>query len=547
MVEVNINLQYSSAWQRVGDTYVRGAAFCENQFLNAQLFAERISNTGSKSELKKLLLNVNGFYSIIHMCDDDVLIASDHIRTWPIFYSATDRSIAISDSSYWIDNKFNVRGYDPLVATEYLFSMYASGSDTLSRDVKQTQAGEIVQIDSHSGSVTARDRHYRYVPGASSSTISMSEFDDIMLNVFDRFTQYLDGRRVFLGLSGGLDSRLIALMLARIGYSNVTTFTYGTSDLEPAQDLASSLGFEHIPIQLSHEDYSDIFTPQRLKEIIESVGFIDSIPELRWLIVLDKLNDHELGSSVLTIGHTTMFKPARNPPITTRNYFSKDEFLQDIFEIYYNRWYPTKTGTREMIDTLVENRVLEHLPIDLFIQSGIESVERGVQGLESWYWQERTPKYLINSNESDFAGFHARWFPLWDRELANVQSRIDYKERGERFMKRYLDWLDSTVREDRAEDYEIGLQSFNWKPFAKATLNRFPAVLSNPMTRQYKKRSSSSNYDYSKDNRFGIISKESVGQYDLQYFHPKTVWYLALYESGYFDLAKETELDRAIN
>jgi asparagine synthase (glutamine-hydrolysing) len=68
---------------------------------------------------------------------------------------------------------------------------------------------------------------------------------------------FLAGRTAVIPLSGGFDSRLIAVLMKKLNYENVICFTYGrkTNEVEISQSVASKLGFKWYFVDYDAIDY----------------------------------------------------------------------------------------------------------------------------------------------------------------------------------------------------------------------------------------------------------------------------------------------------
>jgi asparagine synthase (glutamine-hydrolysing) len=55
----------------------------------------------------------------------------------------------------------------------------------------------------------------------------LPRLDKILIGIFERLIRRAQGRTIAVPLSGGYDSRLIVLMLKRLGYRNLLAFSYG--------------------------------------------------------------------------------------------------------------------------------------------------------------------------------------------------------------------------------------------------------------------------------------------------------------------------------
>jgi len=251
---------------------------------------------------------------------------------------------------------------------------------------------------------------------------------------------------------------------------------------------------------------------------------------------------------IVTMGHTPLEKAGKPSMLNRSGFISRNDFIQRMFHMHYNRWYATRSGYKNGVESKIEGTILSSLPVDLFDNSNQESIEEVIEAFEAWYWQERTPKYLLRSQEADRVGLYNRWFPLWDREISESVAQIKYTERANRgFIKRYLNWLDQEVRGSNADSYKITSkkQTPTISDQVEKIVNQIPRDITEPFVRYYKFRKSQQKYPYIDDKRYSIISQTDFEEIGLKYQHPKTLWFYLLYRDGYLEFATETELDRA--
>jgi len=140
---------------------------------------------------------------------------------------------------------------DDNAALEFLLVGYVTGNETLYRDVRQIQSGQMIEFHPNVGSAPIREhRYYRFYPNAQ-STASESQLEEELEHVlnasFTAFRSSCNANRIVVPLSGGLDSRLVAGMLKKQGFENVLCFTYGRPDDEEtviSKAVADALGYD---------------------------------------------------------------------------------------------------------------------------------------------------------------------------------------------------------------------------------------------------------------------------------------------------------------
>jgi len=543
----------SDHWAVVGDTMASGSAFLDGRRLSDEALAERVSAVDGRDELRRLLARANGFFSVVQDAGDRVHVAVDHVRSWPVYYAVTD-DVYVDDSAEWVDEAAAGRGYDPVAATEYLFTGYVPGRDTLSRDVKQVRAGELVTLSRGTEPTATADRYFTFAPAETSAGVDRADLDDAMVEAVRRLIDYADGRTVLLGLSGGFDSRLIALLLSRLGYENTVTYTTdstsGSSDDIPvAARIADDLGFEHVVIRNDHDDYRPLDESAPARALLDEVGYLSEYPHINKPLLASKLAEAGVDPSdaVHVMGHHLLGGSSFLPgELRGRETFGRGEFLDIMWGRHYGNWEaPRGSDWRE----LFEGRLLERLPADPYLTGDAESVPDAVVGSELWYWQERLPKYIMSRREFERLGYDT-WYPLLDRTLFGLFEDSTHRERiGKRVLKRYVRWLDEEVR-DATTDLPDPDATPSPSPSEAAwdglvgVVHALPEPATEFVRGLYKRYDSTD--AYGRDPRYGIVSKAEFDSISFRTIHYRPLLLLYLYDRGYFDLPGTTELDRAL-
>lgn len=555
---MEVHLSDDDYWTKSGDTMVSGSAFFDNKYVSEKEFADRISNITDPEELKRILSQANGFFSIIHDTGEEIYAAVDHVRSWPLYYTITD-DVYISDSAEWVHENGARRGYDPVAGTEYLFTCFVPGKDTLSRDVKQVQAGELVVLSAENGNKDVNgEQYFSYSPVETSSTVNEGEFNEVLVEATNRLIEYADGRTILLGLSGGYDSRLIALMLRRLGYDDVITFTGrsasgSSSESSIAKTIATDLDFEHIELVTTKSDYHHLDDSPEL-ELVNDIGYLSEYPSVNKVVQRRKLQEAGIDPSdvVLVLGHQLLGAGTFLPEwVRDQETLSRSEFFELVWNLHYSHW---ETPRRPQWRRLFEGRILERIPTDLYQTGDVESTPDAIKGFEQFYWQERLPKYIIIRREYMYLGFDV-WYPLLDRALYSFFQKSNYRDRvGKRALKEYVRQLDVQVR-DKKSDLTTGTARSS-KSVSGVAWNRMVSLvhaLPDPakefIRRKYNEYQSKDAYERDprykivSENEFNSISFPKVGEGELH----RTLLLFYLYRRGFFDFCIETEFDRALS
>lgn len=550
---MKIHVSYTSHWAEAGDTMICGNAFLDGTHLSNQELAERISTVDSKNELRSILSRLNGFFSVIHRTGGNTYVAVDHVRSWPLYYASTD-DIYISDSAEWVHRNGAQRGYDPTAVNEYLFTCYITGKDTLSKDVKQIRSGELLTFDPDKpGTGPVTERYYRYGSGNGTENVDENEFDERLVESFQRLIEYADGRTILVGLSGGYDSRLIVLMLRRLGYDNTITYTTlsasgSPKEMEVAESIANDLDFRHIRITTKSTDYEHLDDSDQL-DVVEDIGYLSEYPHINKLVLRQKLENegidpsdvvHVLGHQLVSVGQFL------SSEIRNKNEVTRKEFFDMMWNLNYLNWIEQGDSR---LRGLFESRMLDRIPSDLYEGTGtVEPVTDAVKGFEEWYWQERLPKYILARREYEYLGFDM-WYPFLDRAVCSFYERCSYSDKVDRhILKEYIDDLDVQLR-GRAHNDKSAYDTRSMSGVLFDQLVPMIHKLPEPITRSarqfyYKFLHDSDEYD--DDPRYSIVSRNEFDSISFPVISYRTLLLLYLYDRGYFDTPVRTEFDIAL-
>lgn len=562
-----IELVHDDGWTGEDKTYVRGTMFLEGEKLETVDFLKTIAETQTRDQLLSLLQEANGQYAIIHLSDDGWHIAVDHIRSQPIYYSL-DGGLCISDNSVEVHKYSNRDEYDSIAATEYLFTSYVNGPETLSVSVRQLQPGELVTFSRVGGELqVTKDAHFRFNPEGGSKAPQTDDLDALFDRIVQRLIDYADEDPIILPLTGGYDSRLIALKLAEHDYDNVVSYTNASSedseDLLKARTIARDLGFKHVRLQSSRDEYREFYSSGDWFDFQESVGYLGELPKTGSRLASKRLQNHpELPDHGIRVpGHHALGGSSKLPRwLQKRTSLSKEEFLNFIWNYTYVRWRidPRNKGEKSLEKEL-RNRILSCLPSKLYYDSSNEPIDDAVAGLDTYFWQNRLPKYFLTHYENS-AEPYDRWYPLVDKEYFEFLQEISWQHRvDKKIQKEYVKKLGRRIGDDplfHSDDFESSsgaaftsgtgssVKNHIWNR-STLILSRVPKNIEYLIKRIYYRYYSRSD-EYHSNPKFAVVPEEFFKRVDLRVAHRRPLQLLLLYHRGYFELKGENILDEAI-
>jgi len=479
----------SPRWHVSGTVSVRGTAFHGAQALAGVDLAARFRDVDSLDALCAALSPLAGFYAVIVDADDATYAAVDHARSMPLAYTDDGR---VGEPRALVGD-VDPAAYDPRAADEMLTGGRVSGARTLVPGLRSLRAGEAVRV---TGTDVDRRRYHRHVPRAEESVdpaltaTLVDRLDAALSRAGERFVDFVDGRTVALSLSGGYDSRLIALLLAEQRYEDVVAFAYGSRDDEDvrlSERVADALGFRWEFVPYTEDRWRRWYESEGRRYYREAFGYDAIVNDGIALAVRDLLSSGRVPSdAVFTAGQCVT---------STAQQLSGDiwatteadggiglDLVGDPVE------YPVGAfGLWRWDDVAFDSHLEERfrdaapdLPLDTFAGS--------LAAIESWKWEEIETKYFVG-DARQYEFYDADWwFPLFDREVLDAWADLPAAERIDR--RAYLRLVDERYRRqtgDRSPPSTASKEAVGFARIGKrVSESRVGAHLRGPFYRLYR-------------------------------------------------------------
>lgn len=443
MIEVNISYNGYRNYLELSSSIISGSAFYDGKLYKEQDLAKLVDSWESEIDFYNELEKLNGFYAIIKKEKDCLYAAVDRVRSIPLFYGQKNEHFYLSDDAEWVCEKLGDKKLDPQAKEEFFLSGYVAGRDTLFPQVKQLQAGEsLIVRQADDGLEVEIKSYYKYFPKYGERKVYqelIAEHDQILLNVFNRLIKMADGRTLVIPLSGGYDSRLNALMLKKLGYHNIVTYTYGrtgNAESEVSKKLADSLCLKWEFVEYSNELWYQWYHSTEYKKYSKFAAGCVSLPHIQdWPAVWQlKQNNKIPKDSIFVPGHSGDFISSgyisRN--LTKREHISDTDLLNAIMFQYYNLFDLDKLDDSVILD-------LKEKIISLLNINKNQGKKEATGKYEKFGWREFQSKYIVNSvRVYDFWNYNW-WTPLWDYEYMEYWLKVPLKYRIRR--KLYIDYV----------------------------------------------------------------------------------------------------------
>lgn len=367
---------------------------------------------------------LDGSFSIVIEDKDNIILATDRLRSLPLFYTVKNGELFVSDNAYSLRNKINA-GIDKKALAEFKRSvLWVSGNRTLWQDIKGVQAGEVVIYTKTTGRIENklyfREDYSNYILNESKT-----RFWNVYDKVGEKLVQALEGNTAVLPLSGGADSRMILDMLKRQNYTKIICFTYGKkNDKEVliSKRVAENRNVPWIFIEFTETMWKQLVVSGEFYAYSQYAGNGTSLPHMQDYLAVRALRQQKLipDNSIFIPGHSGDMLAGSH--ITEE--FLKDNMTGENFVCWFVRKFYNESNDKQL------RKQYKHI-LNLSDEKKYDSAYL-LAVADEFNRKERQGKFIVNSVRT-YEYFGYKWLiPLWSNELMEYWSHISIDEKYER-------------------------------------------------------------------------------------------------------------------
>jgi asparagine synthase (glutamine-hydrolysing) len=477
MMEINL----SNRWKCVGATRTRGYAFLDERMLDTMALAAVLDTCRTEREWINTISRLNGFYAVVTRRDEFLLAAVDRLRSIPLFFGSSDKSLSMSDDAYCVHQALGNGQIDELSTAEFLLTGYVTGQHTLYSRIKQLRPGETITVPQDSVNSPEYYRYYEFYHRdycLDEREKLFERLQEVHYRAFQRLIASTGGAPIVIPLSGGYDSRLIAMSLKEAGVRDVVCYSYGVPgnwESRISAELARYLGFSWVFVPYSPTIWRERASSPEFKNYFHKAGNFTSVPHVQdWLAVSELRRRDKISiDSIFVPGHSGDFLAGSHIPkwFAQKRTISRREFFDAIYRSHYSLWDWPKHEVEQL--KLQLDRKVESI-VGAFEQC---SVAEAANRFELWDWQERQAKFICNS-VSVYEYFEYDWrLPLFDNEVMDFWAQIPFEWRLRRklyfeFVEQYQKLPITRPNQDRGllgRTTVAAIEGLSLYPLAKAT------------------------------------------------------------------------------
>lgn len=438
---ISIRFRDLELWAAEGATRARGFAFEGQRLLDSHEIARRFDSLGSERAFVQSLENMNGFFAVVQFSENSCRLAVDHVRSVPLFYSHDTTPLRVSDDCCWIEDDLGTVERQTWADLEFLCLGYVTGNDTRNPRIKQCLPGEAVFLSPGRASRSVRYFRYQHAATPSCRRDFADAFLQVLDEVFQRLLQVAAGRPIVVPLSGGFDSRLVVIMLRRLGYDGTISFSYGrpgNRESRISQSVAhdADIPWEFVPYSnlqwaLSYHS-ADRRRYERYAGTLASLACYQDWPAVGAL-TRQALVPHD---SVYVPGHSADMLAGSRSTIFPAIY-SEQNFQGSVADFVRQYHYVLWPGADDPQWAIAMDRLDRQ--VREMEEAGISSA---ASVFESWDWENRQAKFIVNSVRTyDFYG-QSWWLPFWDRAFVRFWAGVPRELRlGKQWYDAFVDQL----------------------------------------------------------------------------------------------------------
>ena len=429
-MRIESSFRVPDLWVNHRSVTVHGRAFQGDTLLTSDTLARSVARTASTEELSEVLNELNGSFALIHETEEDLRLAVDHVRSVPLFYGISGGTTYVSDDCHWVEDRVAPGAREEVTRIEFLHSGYVAGADTRNPSVSQCRPGELLSIERKAIDPKICSHRY-FVYGHREPVLRDSaEMTQLHLQAINsacrRLIRIADGRQIVLPLSGGKDSRLLAVALRAAGYERLCTFSYGRSgnyEGVVSQQVAKDLGLSWHFVEYSEEQWSRIRDSADWSDYFRYAGTLASLPHVQDFIAVKTLLARGVieRDCLLAPGHSLDLlagsrSKGKAAAVYRQGHRDDDVVVDALLRWHFALWPETYRSPE--VQATITKRIRK-----LLSETNAQGPLPNASLFETWDWETRQAKFIVNSvRVYEFFGLDW-WLPLWDREICDFWSR----------------------------------------------------------------------------------------------------------------------------
>lgn len=417
---IDLSFNYGYKWFGNETIRVKGWIIDENgkSVRDTELIAY-FQGIDSTNAMKELLAKTGGHFAVVITTDNGLIAAVDRGRSIPLYYR-TDRGVTeIADSGFLLSTNPADDKLNEFACLEYLAAGHVTGNKTLINSVFQIGAGEIATFNNQGVQL---ETYFNYLP-TSNRNETFSALSEEFLNILEadyrEIIEGLNGRTVVIPLSGGYDSRSIAAMFKRMGYTNVICYSFGKAEnpeKSTSKAVADALGFKWLFVETTPAMIPQFAQGEEFLRYVDFAANAGSFYIIQDYFAIKHL--HETNQiptdAVIMPGHSGDTLGGSNFLELLSGTENRDEMVEKIIKHRYDL-------------NPVPSNFINKIRSELVLQYG--DYKNPAIWFDFWCMKEWNPKMFANGvRVYEFFGY-SYFLPLWGKNMLAFFANLPLEHR----------------------------------------------------------------------------------------------------------------------
>ena len=358
-----------------------------------------------------------GHFSLVIDRDDWQLGVVGRHQLFPVFYKEGER-LAFATAA----TRLGEVNLDSPQAQVFSYAAFCPGETTSVNGVKQLAAGSYIWQNKGAADNKVRgfyfDHWHTYPPTAPQSP-RPEALRQICYDIIDYTIAQANGGPIALSLSGGYDSRLLAILLKDRGYDNVHCLTYGNPDsfeTKRARQTAEALGYPWVFVAYT-DDNAALFFDDEAERYRRYAARGSMLPYEQDYIAIREIKRRRLvpEDSLMLIGHFADLTAGKSlpDPLVVKRLMNQDR--RPDMQLAHDHLFPDLEWDSDGLDC-IDNTFGYY-----FGEGSPTTVEEVTARFENWKTLNFTVKHPNQSiRVQEFYGYrwcmpfmHPDWLKFW--------------------------------------------------------------------------------------------------------------------------------------
>ena len=423
-MDVKLFNNRGKVWVKINNDYVKGFAFIGDRLLKEKELYEQLIEGIKQSRLSNLLLKLNGNFSAIISNDGTTYLIADKLKSYTLLYMPFLEGWIVADQAKVIlESKQQLRLNEQAILT-YLSCGYLHDDMTIIEHCRIVMAGSYVKLKEKADVYHYHTHIYVKQKNSRTEEAILKEGVEVMDRAFLRMIKSIGNRPIFIPLSGGYDSRLLACLCRKFNIPNVSCFTYGDKtsyEVAISRQVAKQLRFPWYYVEYTNKLKMEFLQSDEYNDYMLFAMNLNTTSHMQDFIAFKELRNKGIipDNAVIIPGHSGDALGGSHVKYDVLRK-SNESVAQLLIEKYYT-WNILRKRYKKLIT--------KELGQELNSVIASNDVSLSCSLFDNWNIQNRQANFIVNAVRV-YEYFGVDWrIPLWDDELSDFWFSIGWKQK----------------------------------------------------------------------------------------------------------------------